>query len=245
MSADLHTLTGAYAANALPAEERALFERHLRECADCAEEVRQLQEVTARLGAATAAAPPAELRQRVMAQIAGTPQMQPPLAIRADDRAGRRRSTLPRWLVAAAACLALALAGLGGYTINLYQNFQDSQQVAEQVTSVLTAPDAETATATSDSGPRGTVVISRQQGQLVFLPADLAAVPEDRTYQVWLLGAGNPVSAGLLGRDDDPTRPVVAPLRGDPDAVGVTIEPAGGSIQPTMEPLLVVPLPAV
>jgi anti-sigma-K factor RskA len=244
MSADMHNLTGAYAANALTADERELFERHLRDCAECTQEVRELQETASRLGAAAAAPVPAELRQRVVAEVAGTRQVQPLLSIGGADRPRRLGGPVSRWLVAVAACLAVALAGLGGYAVNLYQDLQQSRQVAAQVASVLTAPDAETSTASSDSGPRGTVVVSRERGQLVFLPAELPDVAEDRTYQAWLLGPGDPRSAGLLSPDNERTEPVLAPVRGDVEAVGLTVEPAGGSAQPTMQPLLVVPLPA-
>jgi anti-sigma factor RsiW len=36
MTADLHTLTGAYVLHALSESERAAFERHLADCAACA-----------------------------------------------------------------------------------------------------------------------------------------------------------------------------------------------------------------
>ncbi|HYN16781.1 MAG TPA: zf-HC2 domain-containing protein, partial [Actinomycetes bacterium] len=52
MSADLHTLTGAFAAHALSDTERLAFERHLEACPACAQEVRELQATTARLGSA-------------------------------------------------------------------------------------------------------------------------------------------------------------------------------------------------
>ncbi|WP_103337818.1 zf-HC2 domain-containing protein [Amycolatopsis sp. CA-126428] len=42
-TADLHTLTGAYAVNALSDLERAQFDRHLNECDACRLEVRELQ----------------------------------------------------------------------------------------------------------------------------------------------------------------------------------------------------------
>jgi hypothetical protein len=205
--------------------------------------VRELQETTPRLGAAAATSGPAELRQRVTAQVASTPQVQPLNAVSAPTpRRRRQRGPVPRWLVAAMACLAVAPAGLGGYTVNLYQELQQSRQVADQVAAVLTAPDAEITTASSDSGPRGTVVVSREQGQLVFLPSGLPEVAEDRTYQVWLLGPGDPRSAGLLRPDNDGTRPVFALVRGNIEAIGLTVEPLGGSEQPTTQPLLVGPL---
>ncbi|WP_461030738.1 RskA family anti-sigma factor, partial [Streptomyces sparsus] len=68
-TADLHTLTGAYALHALSDEERVVFERHLAACTSCAQEVRELAETAERLGRAVAVPPPPELRQRVLRQI--------------------------------------------------------------------------------------------------------------------------------------------------------------------------------
>ncbi|MER6951119.1 anti-sigma factor [Nonomuraea sp. NPDC000554] len=77
-----HTLSGAYAVHALPAAERALFERHLAWCASCVSEVRALREAAARLAGVAAVPPPAALRARVLTAAAIGP---PPL----DNPAGR------------------------------------------------------------------------------------------------------------------------------------------------------------
>ena len=74
MSGDLHTLTGAYAADALSETERLAFERHLDACPACDQEVRELTETTARLGSAVALPPPAALWDRVRAEAAATRQ---------------------------------------------------------------------------------------------------------------------------------------------------------------------------
>jgi len=70
-----HTLTGAYALDALTRADRARFERHLARCEQCAREVRALAEATAALAAAVAAEPPAELMQRVLTAAARTRQL--------------------------------------------------------------------------------------------------------------------------------------------------------------------------
>uniref|UniRef100_UPI003FD82AE3 RskA family anti-sigma factor n=1 Tax=Nonomuraea rhizosphaerae TaxID=2665663 RepID=UPI003FD82AE3 len=75
MSHELHTLSGAYAVHALPDSDGALFEKHLRDCAACAAEVRRLRETAARLALAVAEPPPAELRGRVLAAVDRTPQL--------------------------------------------------------------------------------------------------------------------------------------------------------------------------
>ena len=75
MSGDLHTLTGAYAADALSETERLAFERHLDACPACDQEVRELTETAARLGSAVALPPPAALWDRVRAEAAATRQL--------------------------------------------------------------------------------------------------------------------------------------------------------------------------
>ena len=74
---ELHTLTGAYATDALDADERAAFERHLESCASCRQEVVELRATAARLAVAASATAPAALRERVLAEASQTRQLSP------------------------------------------------------------------------------------------------------------------------------------------------------------------------
>jgi anti-sigma-K factor RskA len=67
---NLHALAGAYALDALAVTERARFERHLRTCRSCQEELRGYVAAAAALGMAVAAQPPAALRERVLGAVA-------------------------------------------------------------------------------------------------------------------------------------------------------------------------------
>ena len=80
--ADPHTLVGAYVLDAVRAADRARFEEHLAGCETCQAEVRGLRETAARLGAAAAVRPRAELRELTMRAVARIRQL-PPLT---DDR---------------------------------------------------------------------------------------------------------------------------------------------------------------
>lgn len=92
-NAELHTLTGAYALQALPEAERRDFERHLGDCEACAVEVRELSETATRLGLAVARTPPPELRERVLREITDVRQDSPSGAGRpAPTGVGRVRS---------------------------------------------------------------------------------------------------------------------------------------------------------
>ncbi|WP_238423514.1 anti-sigma factor [Gordonia sp. 'Campus'] len=107
----------------------------------------------------------------------------------------------------------------------------DSQR---QVLGVLTAADA-TVSVEPLAGDRGTisVVTSESANQAIALLRDLRKpIPSESTYQLWLVGgAERPVSAGLIPGDD--TAPVVVDDVDGSSVLAVTIEPAGGSEQPT------------
>lgn len=134
-----HLLTGAAAAHALTAQEQEDFAEHLRDCDTCALEVRELQAATTELGLAVAQDPPAELKARVLAQVATSRQLparpsdlapypsaapppQPvpsPRPVSSFESATRRAGGAGgRWwrspVAAAAAVLLVAVVGLGG-----------------------------------------------------------------------------------------------------------------------------------
>ncbi|MGW4971187.1 RskA family anti-sigma factor, partial [Streptomyces albidoflavus] len=95
-TAELHTLTGAYALHALSEEERDAFDRHLADCPACTTEVAELTATAARLGLAEAAVPPPAMKDQVLRRI-GEVRQEPPrtAAATATPRAGRARRQPP------------------------------------------------------------------------------------------------------------------------------------------------------
>jgi anti-sigma-K factor RskA len=237
---DIHHLTGAYVADALPPQEELLFERHLDECSLCAAEVRELRETTARLALAAAQQPPPGLRQQVLAEIGSVRQQPPPVVALPEQR--RARGT---WLLRiAAVVVALAIiAALGTVIIRQQDRIDRLQASNTQVTEVITAPDAQMAVAKT-GGASGLVVYSRARNAAVFSSSGLAALPSDRVYQLWAIGPSGATSEGLLDFSNGRTEPAVAQSLAGAQSLGVTAEPAGGSAAPTSDPVLVVPLPA-
>lgn len=73
MTDDAHDQIGAYAVDALSADERATFEQHLTTCAECQTELRGLRESLAGLAPEYETEPPATLRAAVLAAVAQTP----------------------------------------------------------------------------------------------------------------------------------------------------------------------------
>jgi anti-sigma-K factor RskA len=253
---DIHTLTGAYAVDALPDDEREIFEHHLIVCDACAQEVAELQATAARLGAASFEAPPPDLRSRVMAEIDSTRQERPhgtadASADEPDDELGARRTDAARssrastgWLtnvsVAAAAILVVAVAGLSVTISNLNDRIAQVETASSQVTDVLAAADATIVSVEGPSGGVGRVVASPTRGEAVFLADQMEGAPEEHTYELWLIDEEGASPAGLFEPDDRgrATRVMTGDIA-SAVAIGVTVEPAGGSPVPTSEPVMV------
>jgi anti-sigma factor RsiW len=72
---DIHAAVGSYAVDAMTPVERAEFEAHLDDCPGCRWEVAEFGETLAQLSSLTAAAPPAALRETVLAMVSGVPQV--------------------------------------------------------------------------------------------------------------------------------------------------------------------------
>ncbi|WP_405563371.1 anti-sigma factor [Streptomyces phaeochromogenes] len=245
---DLHLLTGAYALHALSDEESVAFERHLPGCEACAQETAELSATAARLGLAVATAPRPVLREQVLRRITTvrqeTPGRQPQVL---PLQARLRARVLSRW--ALAACLAAATA-LGGTAVWQHQRAEDArdqarrtEQAADEVAAVLAAPDARTRAAKLADGATGTVVVSRSRDKAVFVASGMARPPGGKVYQLWFNDGETMRSAGLM----DPHRSDQAVLmQGTVDkasGMGITVEPGGGSKQPTSAPLALMTFP--
>ncbi|MFE0700902.1 anti-sigma factor domain-containing protein [Streptomyces sp. NPDC058872] len=244
---DPHTLAAAYALHALEPAEREEFARHLPHCADCRREVAEFEATATRLASAVAQNPPTGLKQRTMAAIDDVRQL-PPRTATSGATAGfahrLRRRALP---LALAACIAAA-AVFAGLAVKQHRENDEARQQAQQaeeqldaVSSVLAAPDARAAHGRASNGALTTVVSSDRQNQAVFSATGLPAPPRGHTYQLWLDQEGTMEPAGFI--DEDGTVVIDGDVSGA-TAVGLTVEPAGGSARPTTQPLLLLALPS-
>lgn len=246
-----HPLSGVYALDALDGPERQRFERHLPRCPACDGEVRDFRETAARLALAVAATPPAQLRPRVRAAVAVTRQ-DPPLTPRAGRRVGQagrrvgrigRRLTVPRLAAALAAAAVAAAVALGIVASAAQHRLTVAQAHAQSVAAVLAAPDARLTTRATSAGGTATVVSAQSRHAMIISTAGLPALVGGRVYEVWFMAPGRIREAGLLphpagGR----TGPLLAAGLAPADRIGLTVEPAGGTRQPTTTPILVMTL---
>ncbi|MFD4322860.1 anti-sigma factor domain-containing protein [Streptomyces sp. NPDC058548] len=243
-SEDPHLSAAAYALHALPPSEEAAFENHLAGCEVCRQDVTAFERTAARLASAETAPVPEELRVRVMEQVSRTPQD------RRHHTARTRGGSLRRnGLRLALAASIAAAAALGAVAVREHEEAGEARARAAQAqeqaraaggafADVLTAPDATVHTSELADGAEAAVVVSRAEAKAAFTARDLPALPSGTVYELWYAGeAGDLRPAGLLDDTGDrATRVLDGPL-GNAVAVGITVEPAGGSDQPTTEPL--------
>ena len=243
---DLHSLSGAYALDALEAgSERDRFVRHMGRCQSCAGEVRGFREVGTALAFAAAAEPPPELRERVLAAAARTRQLPP--EVRTHARPRRTRAWVPwvPWVSGAIATASIVVAVLFGFAqAHTQQELNQARAQNQAIALLLAEPRAQLLSHTVTSGGVATVVLAADRHELAVVTSGLPALPAGKVYQLWLIGKAKTVSAGLLpparsGR----TAPVLASGVVKGDTLGLTVEPAPGSPQPTTTPILALPLP--
>ena len=249
---DIHALVGAYAVDALEPSERTLFEEHLATCADCRAEVQSLREAAALLAETSAVEPPPALRERLLDDIktvrplpplvqhdqpavaADSPSVAPSVAEPVSLDAARRRRFRPA--LAAAAAVAAVIVG-GVVVTQPWDNNQSTEQQLSAADRVLGDPGAQHVTQEFPDGATATVVRSKEEGKAVLVTAKMPPPPEGKVYELWLrTPKGVMVPAGLMPVKADQT----VLLKGeasDATAVGITVEPVGGSDKPTSAPI--------
>jgi anti-sigma-K factor RskA len=231
----IHQLTGAYALDALTADERATFAAHLDECDSCAAETAELVETAARLALLTEQPAPARLRDSVLREISRTAQL-PPIPAQSSnvidlDTQRRRR----RRLTAAIGGALAAAAAIAGAVFVIGDN-------DDPVGDILAASDARTIVGDVNGAEARLVVSDRLDGGVITF-AGLPDPGAGRTYQMWLItGDAAPVPEDTFDPSDAGSASVLLEGAPDADAVAVTIEPDSGSTTPTQPILAVIQL---
>lgn len=165
------------------------------------------------------------------------------------ERHLRRCTTCPaevRGFAAAAASLGVAAAAtpppaLKGRVLADVAALDAARSADAEIAAVLSAADARVASAATSAGGTATVVTSRRGGTMVFTSSGLPVLPPTSVYELWFIGSAGVRPAGLVPApdpDDAAVLVLATGLSGD-DAVGVTVEPAGGTDAPTTTPIVV------
>lgn len=154
-------------------------------------------------------------------------------------RAGRGRRT-PLLLAAAAAVVVL---GAGAAVWQPWTQ-EETTQAPTASQRVLQAPDAQSVTLSFPGGASATLTRSQELGEAVLVTEAMPPPPAGKVYQVWLdqPGAGM-VSAAVMPVREDQTI-LLAGDAATATGAGITVEPEGGSEEPTSEPIALFDLSA-
>jgi anti-sigma factor RsiW len=237
----------AYSLGALDADELGALEVHLETCADCRAELAEYRYIASGLlHALPPRTPPARLRRKLLTQLPsaskGTPGLIPLF---------NGRFSIGQLLNAV---VVLALIGLNVFSaLQVRELRQEQAALAERLSAeqaaigMLAYPNTQIHMIVPDvQNLTGSVLVDKDRPVAVLFLWNLPQLDVTESYQIWLINAqGDRISSGfILPAEGAYTTALIqsaVPL-GEFIAIGVTIEPAGGSEQPTGERLLVVEL---
>jgi len=224
---ELKALIAPYVLGAVPLEEEEEIRAHLLSCEECMSEADEYSAASANL--ALAAEPkrlPEGFADNVIALVREDAAPGPGPAPAPAKRSARRWFSLPAFGVAA---LLIVAAVLSGVLVNVMGDLREERRI----TAALLRADA-----IRLEGENAAAALVQERGGALFVARDLPRAPGDDVYQLWFLGGDLPVSAGTFeaseGRVELRTGLSLEGVTG----AAVTIEPAGGSEQPTTDPVL-------
>jgi anti-sigma factor RsiW len=237
-------LLGAFALDALDADEAHVVASHLHGCPRCRAEVEVHRETAALLANPGAAAP-----EGVWDRIAAALDEAPPeldLTRLAPLPRPRRRSVSLRVATAAVAAAAVLTAL---FVVRVGRQDARLAEVSHQVDEVLrkdalrgTAlaamadPDAEEVRLTSSDGKWVARLVRLPDGTGYLVADTLASLPANRSYQLWALRSDANISLGVLGSDPDVSSfQLIGPVQG----YAITDEVTGGVAQTGSPPVVV------
>ncbi len=228
-------LKDAFVLGALPEEERREFEEYLAAHPERQAEIDELGTVAGLLALSPQEQePPPELRRRIMDAVgaeAGRPH-------------GSRRSVFA-WIGGllsvrnlALGAAALLVIGLFSWSMLLQGEVQDLQGRVQSLQNQPQEPQMVKLVGTGTEQGARAEVVTLEGDRAVLVVEDMPPIPEGKTYQIWVIEGDVPKPSGLFESKQDSVAAVVEHPVGGGDVIAVTVEPEGGSPQPTTEPML-------
>ncbi|MCJ0905110.1 anti-sigma factor [Rhodococcus sp. ARC_M6] len=242
MDEELIAWAYTYAIDALDPDERRAVDVLLAgtDAATRAEfenQMRLTAETMAELSTVDALEPPPALRNRVLDAVAVTPrtsEQAPPISL-----AERRKRRNP-WVMALAAAAAVVVV-VGGIGIGV--KVSDNTPSPNTASEIMAAPDVHSTTLDVPGGGTATTVYSPSEDAAVLTMNNVTPPSPDTVYQMWLVEDDTMTPAGTMSPTDvKPTTQVVLDGIGSNTKLAFTVEPPGGSPQPTGQPFAMIPL---
>lgn len=151
-----------------------------------------------------------------------------------------QRRTWTRGMFALVASIAL-LVGIG-WGVGAVTDALRTPPAVATLAQIEAAPDAQEATSELSGGGEATLHWSPSLGEAVIVASGLPEIEADRTFEMWFLRDGTPVSAGTFDSADGEATALLAGAIQTGDGVAVTVEQEGGSPDgaPTTDPIVAI-----
>lgn len=262
---DLSELAAGYAFGILTPEETADYEALLAGSPEARDLAASFDSTSGILGLdAPPVSPSPQLKSNIMSMIAATPQHAAPATDSVIDiaalpavgssvassggarpgpsarKAKARWSITPMRVLASAAAAAVLFAAGTVVGLNVNGNNTSELQQASELAQINSAPDAQRASAAVTGGGTATLVWSDTIGKSAILINDLSKLPSDETYELWYIRDDVAYPAGTMDASTATTWRVLDGSKSAGDTIGVTVEPRGGSEQPTTTPVVAI-----
>lgn len=239
-------LKDAYALGALPGDELREFEAYLAAHPEHQAEVDELASIVTLLAVSPAEQePPKRLRRSVMAMVNAEAGRQPSSSWR-PSLGGLRSIFSSRLALGAAAALVI---GLLSWNVLLQNEVQDlsgqNGELQAQVEEARSETEDSRVLAMQGEGEMidsEAEIMAFEDNRAVLVAENMPSLPDDQTFQIWVIDEGGAKPSGIFQPNGDPVAAVVKQSLEGAETIAVTVEPAGGSSQPTTDPMLSVQL---
>ncbi len=238
---EIKSLLAPYALHALDDDDLQTVESHLATCTECADEFADLVETSSMIALTEIEAPPIKLWGRIetgmraenveseptTTETAASEELTRSTAapvVSLDQHRARRRTSIRSAMLGAAAAAAVLVP------ITTFVVQPGTPSIAALADRAASTDGARRISLNSPDNTKLGEVILDANGHGYFRSQSMTELPEGKTYQLWTIVDGTPVSVGVLGRS-----PKTAAFTADNQlqAVAVSIENASGAVSPS------------
>lgn len=221
---EIRSLLAAYVMDAVPSDEVPAIRAHILSCEECFQEADGYAEsLVALAGSAAPVSLPPGFADRVVRAAVGDPEPRP-------------ATVRPPWFrrVAFGAAAGLAAVALIVTSMTLMDSVRRERSY-ERIVAALVRSDE----AFRLGGPGGAAaIVAPSQDGTTLVAMNLGEAPDGSDYQLWLMKDGVPTPSETFDVSDQIVI-VDSDLSLESfDGAAITVEPDGGSDQPTTEPVL-------
>ena len=242
-------------------QETAQVEQWIKQYPAVKTEIEELQKSMEDYAMLNAIEPDPSLKEKILAQISDQPAAQGNVVYFNDDKKNDEAPVYKMfsfYKYAAAACFILLIASLI-LSYSLYNKYNSSsselasvqqqldkqKQIAaamnkdmEVVSNKYALPVALNGTPHAPDAA-AKIYWMKNTGEVYIDPTNLPQVPADKQYQLWAIVDGKPVDGGMISSKNGMYHMQKMKTFGKAQAFAITLEKAGGSVQPDMSQMYV------